>query len=326
MTTLQAIVKIEQAVSPQTLLGKDPEKEYRRLAKLVHPDVAPATMKERASRAIARLNQLRDQLNHKLPKHACRIGKWTVEEGLIRGDICDLFRAVSSKHPEGILKIARHPGDLDLLEAESAALKKLASSKHEQAGQFKHYFPTLIESFLASGRRANILTPSSGLTLAEIHGAFSGTLGFRHVVWMMNRLLSALGYAHTIGLVHGAVLPPHLLYQTDDHHLVLLDWCYSRKIGEPLSAIPRGYADYYPPEVVRHRPAVPATDIYMAAKCLLPLSLEVPKLFRPVFDWCLASSPASRPQHAWDLQERWRSLAEEEYGPPRFVPLAIPVH
>jgi len=326
MTTLEAIVRIEKAVGPEALLGKgNPDLGYKRLAKLVHPDVAPATLKERAGRAIIKLNRLRDQLNNKLPAHTCRIGKWSIKEPLIKGDLCDLYRVESSKHPEAVMKIVRRADDSDLLEAEAAALKKITAFKHEEAAKFQHYFPVLLESFLASRRRANILTPADGLTLSEIHGAFSGKLGFRHVVWMMNRLLSALGYAHCMGLVHGGVLPSHLLYQIEDHHMVLVDWCYCRKISEPIRAVVTAHKESYPPEVIRKKPATPATDIYMAAQCMLALA-DIPKRFRPVFDWCLAPSPSSRPQHAWDLQERWATLAEEEYGPPRFVPLTIPVH
>jgi hypothetical protein len=61
--------------------------------------------------------------------------------------------------------------------------------------------------------------------------------------------------ATTAGLVHGAVLPEHVLIQPDEHGLVLIDWCYSVPLtpSTPLRAPVTARAGLYPPEVAARR-------------------------------------------------------------------------
>jgi hypothetical protein len=168
-----------------------------------------------------------------------------------------------------------------------------------------------------------VLTHAPGFTLAEIHQAFPDGLDFRHVVWMMNRLLSALGYAQHNGIVHGAVLPEHLIYELGNHHLVLVDWCCSVSVGEGIRAIPEAHRNSYAPEVQRKRPCTTSMDLYMAALAFREVA-KIPRRFQAIFEWCLAKSPSARPDDTLALKERWIQLAEEEYGLPKFVPLTMP--
>ena len=55
----------------------------------------------------------------------------------------------------------------------------------------------------------------------------SGGVDPRDAAWMWRRLLVALGFAHRAGVLHGAVLPEHVLIHPGEHGLVLVDWCYS---------------------------------------------------------------------------------------------------
>src|SRR6516164_8396933 len=95
------------------------------------------------------------------------------------------------------------------------------------------------------------------------------------MAWMWRRLLVALGFAHRCGLVHGAVLPEHVLIQPHDHGLVLIDWAYavaaSPATGERVTAISAAYAAWYPAEIMRKEPPAAGTDLAMAARCVVAL-------------------------------------------------------
>lgn len=326
MNVQTAIALITEATTPKELFGKDPEQTYRTLAKLVHPDrLNGSPLRAAAEKAFARLTELYTTLTKEPPKPAVTVGKWAVTGPLAKGDICDLHLVEHGMYREAVLKIVRAERDNDLLEAEVKSLKAIHTCKHVPE-KFLRYFPGIIESFKASGRRTAVESRAKGLNLLEILQHYPSGLDFRHVVWMMNRLLSALGYAHLNGIIHGAVFQEHLVYDTVNHDLTLVDWCYSVEANSPIRAIVRAYKDDYPPEVPRKKNAAPVTDLFMAAQALRTVAQEIPKPFKPLFELCLIQSPASRPSDAWKFQERWVETAKQVYGPPKFIPLQIPVH
>ena len=77
-------------------------------------------------------------------------------------------------------------------------------------------------------RHANLIGALGGFrSLAEVRSAFPAGLDPRDAAWMWRRLLVAIGAAHRAGVIHGAVLPEHVLIHPAEHGLVLVDWCYS---------------------------------------------------------------------------------------------------
>ncbi len=330
LTPQLAAAIIESSTSAKLLFGPNPELMYKRLATLVHPDRATLELgKERADRAFAKLSSLYASLNGK-PANPVIIGDWIVEGPLAKGDICDLHLVTDKKtrSVKAVLKKARVPEDNDLVSAEASSLKILGSGLSVSKPEYCKYLPTLLNSFEISDCQTNVLSRAEGFySLADIKAIYPSGLDFRHCVWMMNRLLSVLGYIHRRDVCHGAVLPQHLLYNPETHGLCLVDWCYSVKLGETIKARVKTHViDYYPPEVGRKLPTSPATDIFMAAGVILCLAaLPLPRRFRALFDHCLAASLKARPQDAWEALDRWLELAKEEYGPPSYLKLDLRV-
>jgi hypothetical protein len=327
LTVLDAIKLVEGATNPARLLGSEPARRYKEFARLLHPDTTPAKTRDRAIAAFRRLTELYELLNGK--QADIIIGKWKIEGPLAKGDIADLHYATELKVKSTdrfAFKIARSEDDNDLLEAEYVHLGIL----HKANGikNFSKYLPSAAASLEASGRRANVLTLApDAYTLAHLLALYPQGLDFRHIVWAMNRSLNALGFAHGAGIVHGAVIPEHLMFGPVSHGLTLVDWCYSvtaeSKAHVPARVIAR--ADLYPPEVEARKPALPQTDIYMLAKTMKLAAKSIPPRFKPIFDHCLAESPKSRPTECWKLVDRWAELAAEEYGKPTYVKLEVPV-
>lgn len=328
MTFEQAVAAIDSARRPTDLFAADSDeakRQYRNLVKLCHPDTATPANKSAAERVFAKLAQLYDTLTGK-PTAATvstMVGKWEVVGPLAKGGLTDLH-LVRYDTNNALLKIARSPTDNKLLATEAKSLKHLADDAN-----FGRYIPKLLDSFEASGRRANITTfDDSVMPLSTIRSRLPNGVPFRHVVWMMNRLWSALGYAHTKNVIHGAVLPNHLLYRLNDHGLQLIDWTASVRFPDDHGHIPyasRAYRTFYPPEVFK-KDAYPTTDIYMAARCAIYAADSIPARFRRLLEWCTAESPFARPDNAWDVLDRWKTIAEQEFGKPSFVELTLPAN
>jgi serine/threonine protein kinase len=149
------------------------------------------------------------------------------------------------------------------------------------------------------------------------------------MVWMWKRILSALGFAHRHGIVHGAVLPPHVLMRPRDHGAHLIDWMGASKEGR-ATVISAPFAEWYPPEVSEQKRLLPATDIYLAAKCAIyllggdPIAESfpetVPALMAAFIKTCLFRIPDRRPQDAWELHAEFdETVVRPLFGAPKFI-------
>lgn len=314
MTQEDALILVETSTSASVLLGVDPRKTYRDLAKLIHPDHVSKSLKSRADAAFAKLQAFYEGSQGK--PNRVKFAEWEVTP-FAKGSLCDLYSDNVT-----VLKIVRSQDDNDLMEAEAQSLGILQADK--RSNKYKHYVPVIQKSFRASDRCTNVINHVAGYySLADIKALYWNGIDFRHIVWMINRLLTTLGFVHNNGLVHGAILPEHLLYHPTTHGLVLIDWCYSVKINQPVTAIVSDYALRYPQEVLKKRFACPGTDIYMAS-WIVDYADHIPDRFKPLLTWMRAEGPLSRPQDAWELLDRWKKLAVEEFGDPQYLKLEIP--
>jgi len=295
---------------------------YRILVKVVHPDVAPAGRSPAATAAFARLGMLWSEREGRLL--TTTRGSYRVGGPVATGDIAEL-RAVDGD--AALLKLPRSPGDNDLLRAEAAALTTLVADGDPK---FRAYAPRLLESFTHEDagrvrRTANVIARQRGfVSLADVHAAYPGGLDPRDVAWMWRRLLTGLGWAHRAGLVHGAVLPEHVLVHPGEHGLVLVDWCYSVPAGATVPALVARHRAAYPPEVTARQPATAATDIFMATGLMLRLIRQPPDALRRFARGCRYDKPRMRPQDAWHLLAEFDELLDDLYGPRRFRPFAMP--
>lgn len=313
MTTAQAIAVIEAACDPDGLFGTDAARCYRRLARLTHPDAWPGDA--RAASAFAKLAALWGQRQGGLDRSAL----------VARGDLANLYLV---RH--GLLKLARDPADNDLMGREAEALTRI---RRDVEKRFAAYFPKLVEAQRVrdprSGaeRHGNVLGRLDGFrSLADVRAAFPGGVDARDAAWMWRRLLVAIGAAHLAGVIHGAVLPEHVMIHPAEHGLVLIDWCYSGRAGDPLPAISGRYRHWYPPEILARQPAGPDTDIWLATLCMTELmGARTPPQLAAFARGCRLASPRQRPDDARQLLAELDDLLGRMYGPRTFRPFAIPV-
>lgn len=294
---------------------EDRDVAFKRLARLFHPDFHPKAIKQ-ATEAFQHLQTLyRPQ-----PKPIVKIGKWEIREPFARGDLANLYYTNNG----AIFKIARSRADNDLMDREKFALAAI----HKEASGYGVYIPKGIEYLTASGRRANIINPAEPgfISLEDILNRIPGKLDFRHVVWMISRLTSALGFIHRCDYIHGAIVPSHLLYNPANHEMRLVDWCYSSKVGSgPIPAVVKAYRYLYPPEILKKETPQVSSDIFMMGALINTMTPHIPREFHPLVEWCMVSSPLSRPLDAWEFQKTWKAAAERTFGKPTFFQLNVPV-
>ncbi|NUP80704.1 MAG: molecular chaperone DnaJ [Nonomuraea sp.] len=284
MNTAEAVAIVTGARSAQELFaGDSPTGVYRRLARALHPDLAPG-----GEEAFKRLVSLWETFHR-----GQRVGDYLVGPPLHKGGTAVLYPAGLGEVRDTVLKVARDPADNPLLVREAAALRKIAADGDPR---FLPYVPRLVTTFrYRTGgvvRQANVISraPEGFVTLERV-----GTgLDPRDAAWIWRRLLVAAGLAHRAGAGHGAVLPRHVLVHPIDHGLVLVDWCHARRLDE-------------------------RADIVALTRCVERLMGECPRRMRAFLGGCLRRPPSD----AWELLRELDDLLDDLYGPRAYRPLHL---
>jgi serine/threonine protein kinase len=321
MTTVDDAIRLVYAANnDEELFGStDPHRGYLRLAALLHPDRAEGSAKAAATDAFVALT------NRWRARGTVLFGRYRVGGVAHTGDLANLYaigRGLFLKQP-------RQPGNNDLMEREAAALRRIATAGDPR---YLPYVPRLVDTFRhrdpGSGaeRRVNVLGSVPHLcSVADLIRMRPDGLDPRDAAWIWRRLLVALGLAHRAGVVHGAVLPEHILVETTDHGVVLVDWCYSVIDGlDHVPAMVPRYADWYPPEVHKRQTPGPGTDVALAARSMIALMGDrAPAALVAFASGCTLPSPRSRPDDAWALLAELDDVLERLYGARKFRPLEV---
>jgi hypothetical protein len=315
---------------------------FRSLARILHPDHDPSP---RAAEGMKRLLELRDEADRKFqqgtwgqkaPSVSVEVrtkrGVYKNLQPLAAGDLCDVYVAdyEDDKPRRAVLKFLRDPRDEDLATAEWRNLQKLWAEKDEAAVNFQRYLPKLVESarieVAGKLRRANVFGFFSKTnTIADVLLARPRGIDPRDMAWMWRRMLEVLSWVHSNGLVHGAILPEHVLIRPDNHGAKLVGWSCSVAAGERIKAIVSARADWYAPEVELKAPATPATDLYMAARIAAALVDRgaLPRKIDALLSACLLRNPRARYDSALDVYKRFDAVLRDLYGAPSFRPFSL---
>jgi len=394
MELLTIATNIKAAKCPEDIFGGPPDGStvtpvYRQLILVIHPDHFDGKPTElaTATEAFRLLAQLRGEAERKIkagkygqkkvkappPKEPFRPSvveangkRYILTDQVASGDLCDIFLCTisnGSADHKAIFKIVKNGADNDLVENEIKVLAKL----HAPGVKFdERFFPKTNDSFVIRGpgfqRQVNVLSwfpEHRGLD--EVLRVFPDGIDYRDMVWMFKRILHGVGFAHENQIVHGALIPPHILIHPVDHGAKIIDWSYAVDITPKVKAvkpkthrslydlldaddiltpdphvkaISADYKLYYPPEILKKEIPTPASDIYMAAKCAVALvggdlktnamPNEIPGTVRAFFERCLHAVPAKRPQNMWDAHEELDRILKAAVGKRTYRPFPMP--
>lgn len=311
-------------------------RQFGALAKLIHPDVVAEVDKAKAGIAFRQLNQLRIEADQAITAgtydqpfpngrpstngHA----QSTVLQSSIntyhleptprwRGDFSVLYpaRAISTNQAV-IIKIAATPPDNARLEFEANLLSRFnGRTVRNELVKLGPFLPNLIDTFMVAadgGRqfRANVMVEKPGLvSVTDIRRAFPNGLDPRDAAWVFRRTLAHTIAARMAGVVHGAIVPDHILVEPIKHEPLHIGWTTAVELGRPLTTIINRWREFYPPEVFRKSPADHRTDLYMAGQTMVyllggntqrkSLPKSLPEPVAKIIRRCLDDDPARRP-------------------------------
>ncbi|GHE37667.1 hypothetical protein GCM10017673_45150 [Streptosporangium violaceochromogenes] len=336
-TTAEAIALVSAARTAEDLFdpasGDPPKQTYRRLARLLHPDLAPGPQAAASFAKLARLwaaygtdtgtgtgTGAAGAARAGEPETVITTRRGTHRAGplLRRGATALLYESGDG----ALLKLPRAHTDNDLMRREAEALTTM---EREGDSLLLPYVPRLLDTFRHRSdgveRQVNVISrvPEGFVSLTEITRRRL-ILDPRDAAWIWRRLLVAIGAAHRAGVVHGAVFGHHVLVHPIDHGLVLVDWSQSVPLGTPLTVLVARHRDDYPPEVFAAKPATAALDIHLATRCVASLMGErIPAAIRHFLRGSLISPPGD----AWRLLAELDDLLDDLYGPRKYRPLHL---
>jgi hypothetical protein len=281
---------------------------------------------------------------------------YTVGAQLTVGDLAVLYTGIATERqdPSGrevgcILKVARDPADNDLLANEASVLRHLAIGVVGRP--VPAYIPRLLESFryqdeYGETRQVNAfplvvaergpLPADEFYTLGEIRQAYPDGVEAGHMAWIWRRVLLALVHAHEREVIHGAVLPTHILIHPEEHGLLLVDWTASvldaRHTGAPIPVVSAEYEGWYPLSVLAKAPSTPTIDLEMGLRSMVyllggdPLTGALPpRVPSPIQTYVQSAlwTSAARTD-AGQLYRDFAELLADLWGARRFMPFAMP--
>lgn len=344
------LVDREQKLTTEQVL----EREYRKLAAIADPDLYKGSPNDKdvASDLQQKLDSFYRQAKLRLadgmygqaqrkprlmnPGHvAFETGKrrYYLGDPIAEGTIATVFDGECAYGDDFAgrvaVKIAGAASDNELMARELRTLKLL----HAGNGAQRKHLPILLDSFRTDDGRAGsvfrYLEDCYDLVAVRDNPRYQAGVDQKDMVWMLNRLLSAIGYAHSLGVVHGNIEPAHVFIRPRNHNAFLIDWSWSairpKETGDNFLVETPGYSA---PEVARKRSPTPAADLYSIGKCMIfvlggnPETNEVPDTVEEpiarILKYLVLDSPRQRAQDAWEMWHILDKTVRELWGPKKF--------
>ncbi len=145
------------------------------------------------------------------------------------------------------------------------------------------------------------------------------------VAWISQRLLNALYYLHSNGIVHCDVKPANIIVQPADHNAVLVDYGLSSLRPKRMSKAEGYTAIFAAPELIEGKPPLPESDLYSLGITMIyalggdPITKKmpdyVPKQLQEYYLSLTVYNPKDRPRwETGDLVKRLSDVREEVFG------------
>lgn len=324
---------------------------YRRISKIVHPDRynSDVNKREMADEAFKRLNEFYEGaqdkidngtygecLNEEDAKDSGFIIKtlkreYIISSTLAEGDLSTVYGGDCAGGDDFAGKIAvkvfEDVEDSDLAQNEVKVLKLFQA---EPSNQSKH-LPVFLDRFKTTDdQQGTILRYIDGYDLYSVREKYKNGIDRKHMVWMLNRGLSALGYVHSKGVTHNNIEPGHFMVRPKDHNAWIIDWCYASINSNRNSDGFKIYNDdFSAPEVKDKKPPLPAADLYSLGKCMIFIlggdikTNEMPDIvedkLQRFIKFFVRESPLQRAQDAWEMHEKLNELVIELWGQKKFL-------
>ena len=218
-----------------------------------------------------------------------------------------------------MFRVANTPEDNPYLFKEIQVLDRL----HQKDVGYWRSLPHSFGQFNTGERVGIVYRKFDGYTLEEIRSYILHKDGLdqRHMIWILDRLLSLLGYVHSRGVVHCHISPASVRVRPSNHNILLTGW--SGSVSKPAITGERTHTSnsvFEAPEISVSGRIGPWTDIYAAGKTMIwilggdPVTNEIPNNVEPKIRKFLCNmvreSINARPHDAWQLYKAQNRLKD----------------
>lgn len=259
---------------------------------------------------------------------------WEVHGLVARGEISDVYFAQRARWPSErvLLKVLREPAGAPLFKSQWEVLEKLAGSEVQGAAVFTTLIPQpvmrgTIDGGLFRGRQALVFRWASGFvhTLEGVRQTYPRGIDPQISIWMWRRILELLSFLHRSGVVHGEVVPPHLLVEDGEHGIRLVGYSTAGEPGAKRTATCDRFFHFDSSKRLS-----PADDIKMSARTIAFVlgaegaCIEPPASVPGPLADLIRKVAIEGSENAWSIREKVGKIARGLYGPPSFHPLPMP--
>lgn len=269
-----------------------------------------------------RLLDTEDEMDHEV-RFGRRVYKYS-SKPFRTGEFSTIHRATAQDGKQRLLKIAKNASCNDALQRELRIIRFYQTE--DKLRPVGRYFPAIKDTFTVDGRLVIVMRYiPDALSVETVVGAYDGVMDPQDAAWIARRVVAQVIAAEMGELVHGSILPPHVLVNRVSHNPLHIGWAHAvDPRRERISTIVTAYRDFYPPEVFEHRRPDRRTDIYMAGKVIAytmgadpstsDLPHVVPARMADVIDSCTQEDPDKRYQRGGDAMEELTNAVRELWG------------
>ena len=258
-----------------------------------------------------------------------------VGERLGVGRHCELFEGFLERDGEirgtVLIKIAKTAADNSFLSRE---ILNLALLHNQPVPQWKH-LPYIFDRFQAGSRIGIVQRNFAGISMAQVRECSRYLRGVhrKHMIWMLDRLLSCMGYVHSQGIVHGGLCPNNVWIIPGPHNIIVGGWGHA--VQNPAQTggwIEETSELFSAPEAKERGEIGPWSDIFSIGKLMIwilggnPAENEIPdEVEEPLRKFLLmmvTERASSRPDNAWQLYEEENRI-KDGLWPRQFIPFEL---
>jgi hypothetical protein len=269
---------------------------------------------------------------------------WTIEKLLAHGDISNVYFGRLARWPTElvIIKILRDQKHRKRFDNQWDTLKALRSSDAPGADTFTRLIPQPvthgeITAGEFSGQKVSVYRWAGGFhhTFVDVIQAYPQGIPPRASIWVWRRILEILSFIHASGMVHGAVLPSHLMIHDLEHGVRLVGYSSAGQLNEKLHFKPPAYKQYYPKPAKSWSTLTSHLDLVMSARCIAAIlggnpetgslpSAVPPQLADTIQRLALDDPDKATNESAWAVREELGQIAGKVFGKPRYIPIRMP--
>ena len=136
-------------------------------------------------------------------------------ENVFEGEVAYIYKGTNGKDSV-YLKVAIDSDDNKLIDTEYEVLSEL---KH-------HSLPYAKQKIMINDNRAILMQEIKGVTMSELLEQYPKGVPQEHVMWILERLFSVVGYLHSKCVVHGNIKPENIIINKDNHNVSLVGFSF----------------------------------------------------------------------------------------------------